>query len=686
MKSIDTPLFRPGRKPTESLAPKPSWIPSSLAWAGLAIWCAPYIVLGALRYGLGKEELGQPLSWVFALIGLQLFASIAVVRDVRVNRSLAITAMLVYVVYFLGVVPGFAAVDSVLPQLCIMALMAISLWLPFASGQLSLAQGGFMAVGAYGSAWLTMQLHWSFFPALLVSSIGVALFGFIVSYPALRLKGVYLAVATLGLGEVVRIFFTNFEPTGGAFGLSGIPKYTQTWQLLLAVTVISIVLFFMARGRIGRAIWAVRHDPIAAMALGINITHIRILTFTAGAFIAGLAGGFQAHYVQFITADDFGLSALIDWLTIVMVGGFETFFGALAATVVLGTLPELMRFLSEWRLLLNGAVLVVFLILRPNGIITRELLGWRFSPAIDPHRGKNASPASANKNFGREPAIDSKAAAIPEAGYSTQSNVNPLLEVKDVSKRFGGITALSDVSLDVREGEIHGLIGPNGAGKTTLFNTIAGFYSVDSGSIYLDGRPIDNLHPQQMVRNGVARTFQNIRLFGNLSALENVMLGAHIPPRGQKRRWFNHNERSTAEQAFKLLNLLGLAEYAQQPASSLSYGDQRRLEIARALASRPKILLLDEPAAGMNATEASALGNVLRQLCQHLGKTILLVEHDMELVMGLCDRITVLNYGKRIASGTPAQVQDNPDVIAAYLGTSKHDKQEATRNASSTVV
>ena len=677
MSSPDRSLFRQARNRTQSSPPKR--IKSTLVWVGLAIWCAPYIVLGTLRYGLGHEDIGQPLSWFFALIGLQLFASIAVVRNVWVNRSLAVMAILVYALYFLGVVPGFTAVDSILPQLCIMALMAISLWLPFASGQLSLAQGGFMAVGAYGSAWLTMQFHWPFLPALLVSSVGVALFGFIVSYPALRLKGVYLAVATLGLGEVIRIFFTNFEPTGGAFGLAGIPKYTQTWQLLLAVAAICAILYFMTRGRIGRAIWAVRNDSITAMALGINITHIRILTFTCGAFIAGLAGGFQAHYVQFITSDDFGLSAMIDWLTIVMVGGFETFFGLLAATAVLGTLPELMRFLSEWRLLLNGAILVVFLILRPNGIITRELLGWRLSPATGPQQKGNAKTLSIRKISTIELISNSKRTAMPVAEGSTHSNTTLLLKVNGVSKRFGGITALSEVSLDVRPGEIHGLIGPNGAGKTTLFNIITGFTSLDSGSIHLGHQPVDNLRPQEMVREGIARTFQNIRLFGGLSALENVMLGAYIQPHRQKGRWpwLNpHNDRSTAKQALELLNLLGLAEYAERPASSLSYGDQRRLEIARALASEPKILLLDEPAAGMNATEAAALGHLLRQLCQSLGKTILIVEHDMELVMGLCDRITVLNYGKRIASGTPSQIQNNPDVIAAYLGTAKNDNQE----------
>lgn len=629
----------------------------SSLWVGLLIWCAPYVLLGFLHYGLKRPGLGEPATWISALIGIQLFASIAVVRDVRSGRILACAAMAVYAVYFWGHVPGFAAVGSVLPQLCIVALMAISLWLPFSSGQLSLAQGGFMAVGAYASAWLTMHLQWPFLPALIAGAAGVALFGFIVSYPALRLKGVYLAVATLGLGEVIRIFFVNFEPTGGAFGLAGIPRYTQTWQLVAAVTIICTALYYLMRGRIGRAIWAVRNDEIAAMALGINITHIRIFTFTFGAFIAGLAGGFHAHYIQFVSPEDFGLSALIDWLTIVMLGGFETFFGALAATLVLGTLPELMRFVSEWRLLLNGAILIVFLVLRPGGIVTRELLGWKFSPAKFPAPGKTQ-----------------------EAQIKAVSEPAPLLEVKEVSKQFGGIIALQGVSLVVKRGEIHGLIGPNGAGKTTLFNTIAGFYPVDAGTIQLGGQTISNLPPQQLVTLGIARTFQNIRLFAGLSALENVMLGAYIQrhtvPSPAMSRPGRNNEQTAAQNALALLDMLGLGNHANRPAGALSYGDQRRLEIARALACDPEILLLDEPAAGMNAAEADDLGRLLRRLCLNFGKTILIVEHDMEFVMELCDQITVLNYGKCIASGTPAQVQENPDVVAAYLGSRAQDQQE----------
>jgi ABC-type branched-subunit amino acid transport system ATPase component/ABC-type branched-subunit amino acid transport system permease subunit len=618
----------------------------------MLIWVLPYAVLFAARYGLGQAKLGEPLSWVSLLLGLQLFATIGMVRDLRRARALVLVAALLYLAYFCGVIPGFSAVSSVLPQLCVVALMAIALWLPFSSGQLSLAQAGFMALGAYGSAWLTSGSQWPFLPALLAGAFGTALVGFVVSYPALRLRGVYLAVATLGLGEVIRIFFVNFEPTGGAFGMSGIPKYTQTWHLVLALALTCVLLFALMRGRIGRAVWAVRNDEIAAAALGVETTRIRILTFTLGAFIAGLAGGLQAHYIRFIAPENYGLAALIDWLVIVMMGGYETFVGPLAATVVLGTLPELMRFLSDWRLLLNGAILVAFLVLRPNGIIGRELLGWRFSPAKVGRAG-------------RVPAAARRAAA--EAGAS-----EVMLAVEGISKRFGGLLALTEVSFEVRRGQIHGLIGPNGAGKTTLFNAITGLYAIDAGRIVFDGEQIHNLRPQQLLRRGIARTFQNIRLFGQLSVLENVMLGGHARMKSGPLRCAlgldRREERAAAQRALHLLGLLDLEQAADDAAETLSYGDQRRLEIARALASDPELLLLDEPAAGMNAGEAAELGTLLRRICSELGKTILLIEHDMELVMSLCERVTVLDHGQLVTSDVPAEVQRHPAVIAAYLG------------------
>ncbi len=622
----------------------------------LALWIGPYALLAGLRYGLGHSALGSPAGWMPSLAGLQLFASVGLLQDLLARRIVLVVALLFYVVFFSGVFPDFAAVGSAFPLICIAALMALAVWLPFSSGQLSLAQAGFMALGAYGAAWLTVEYDWPFAAALGAGAVGTALVGLAVSYPALRLRGIYLAIATLGLGEVIRIFFLNLEATGGAFGFTGIPRYTELWHLVLALLVVSCLIFALMRGRIGRAITAVRQDQVAAASMGIEITRIRVLTFTLGAFLAGLAGGFQAHYVRFIAPENFDVAALIEWLTMVMLGGFETFIGVLTGTLVIGAMPEMLHFLSEWRLTIDGVILIVLLIFRPQGIVTRDLIGWRHAP----------SPARLGRHL---------ATPAPPPALTRSNAPADILTVDGLSKRFGGITALDGVSIAVRRNEIHAVIGPNGAGKTTLFNIMTGLYSASGGSIRFSGEIVDGLSPQQMIRLGMARTFQNIRLFGELTVLENVMLGAHVRTNsgalscafGLDRR----EEYATAAHALELLRILGLTERAHHPAGSLPYGDQRRLEIARALASDPVLLLLDEPAAGMNKAEAVGLAQIIREVRAAFGITVVLIDHDMEFVMPLCDRVTVLNFGLVITAGDPATVQRNEAVVAAYLGSAE---------------
>ena len=527
-------------------------------------------------------------------------------------------------------------------------------------GQLALGHAGFMSVGAYGAALFTLYSGLpsgiSFPVALVIGGIVAALFGIAIGIPALRLKGDYLAIITLGFGEIIRVLITNVEFTGGAKGLRGIPRITNFAYVYIVVIITLVVLFTLLRSRQGRAIISIREDEVAAEASGINTTYYKLLAFTISAFFAGVAGGLYAHYLSVLDPTNFDFNYSIEILVMVVLGGMGSLTGSVIAAIVLTILPEALRDFASARMLIYSVLLIIMMIFRPSGLMgTREFSLWGLITQIKSRVFKSGAQGGSEQAEAAEPPRD-------------------MLEVKDLGIQFGGLKALQGLSFTMNPGEIVGLIGPNGAGKTTVFNLLTAVYQPTTGSIMLEQKSLLGKNTHQITEMGIARTFQNIRLYKELSVIDNVKIGFHDQMNYSttnavtRSRFYWKEEALIERQAMELLAVFDLQHLANAKASNLPYGAQRKLEIARALASKPRLLLLDEPAAGMNPTETAELMNTIRLIRDRFQVAILLIEHDMSLVMGICERIIVLDYGQVIAHGTPEEVRNDPKVIGAYLG------------------
>ena len=527
-------------------------------------------------------------------------------------------------------------------------------------GQLALGHAGFMSVGAYGAALFTLYSGLpsgiSFPVALVIGGIVAALFGIAIGIPALRLKGDYLAIITLGFGEIIRVLITNVEFTGGAKGLRGIPRITNFAYVYIVVIITLVVLFTLLRSRQGRAIISIREDEVAAEASGINTTYYKLLAFTISAFFAGVAGGLYAHYLSVLDPTNFDFNYSIEILVMVVLGGMGSLTGSVIAAIVLTILPEALRDFASARMLIYSVLLIIMMIFRPSGLMgTREFSLWGLIMQIKRRVFKSGAQGGSEQAEAVEPPRD-------------------MLEVKDLGIQFGGLKALQGLSFTMNPGEIVGLIGPNGAGKTTVFNLLTAVYQPTTGSIMLEQKSLLGKNTHQITEMGIARTFQNIRLYKELSVIDNVKIGFHDQMNYSttnavtRSRFYWKEEALIERQAMELLAVFDLQHLANAKASNLPYGAQRKLEIARALASKPRLLLLDEPAAGMNPTETAELMNTIRLIRDRFQVAILLIEHDMSLVMGICERIIVLDYGQVIAHGTPEEVRNDPKVIGAYLG------------------
>ena len=532
------------------------------------------------------------------------------------------------------------------------ATLGLVVLLGFA-GQISLAQAAFFAVGAYALGLGTTNWHLGFWTALALGLAAAAIAGLALGLTTVRLGGHYLAMVTISFGVILDLVLVNYVSlTNGPDGVTGIPRpslFGLSLQSPRAYLVfVLVVLFVVAAGiyllrnsRLGRGMRAVRDNELAAEAVGVPAVALKVVAFVISSVLGALGGALYAAGFSYISPDAFTFDASAVFLTMVIIGGAASAAGGIFGTALLVVLPEVLRFLRGIYLVVYGAAVVLVMVFMPDGVFGMVYrAASRGGVAVDI---PEAPPLSRLLT----------ASSAPTSG-------EPLLEMLDVKKHFGGVRAVDGLDLVVRPGTVHALIGPNGSGKTTALNVISGIYSPTSGEVRFGGKNVTGWRPHRLAAEGLARTFQLIRLWESMTVFENVVVGAQTARRDKD--GLDLGERSLAA-----LGFVGLAPQATNWARQLSYGLQRKVEIARAVASGPRLLLLDEPAAGLNSKEKTDLVDLLRSLVA-MGVTIVVIEHDMALIESVADRVTVLNFGRKIAEGAPSEVLNHPQVVAAYLG------------------
>lgn len=533
-------------------------------------------------------------------------------------------------------------------------------------GLTSFGQAAFMGLGAYTTAVLTTGAGWNPWLGLLAGFGVTALIAWLLGLMTLRMQGHYLPLATIAWGMSLYYVFGNTPALGGFTGLTNIPPIsvfgltltsprTFAYLALVCLGLTAIGAQFLLSSRVGRAMRALRGGPLVAEAFGVNTFRLRVEVFVLAALMASLAGWLYAHSQRFVNPTPFSLQAGIEYLFMAVVGGSGHVWGGVLGAGLITLLREWLRDLlpvligaqGNFEVIVFGILVILTLQFARRGL-------WPLVERALPQEGVRLLPERAR---------------LPERSRPTPGT--PLLEVEHAVKQFGGLRAVNDVSFELRAGEILGLIGPNGAGKSTVFNLVTGVNPATSGRVVFAGRDITRLSAGQIHRLGVARTFQHVHLLPDLTLLANTMMGGYARGRAGLIASLLHLERAEEaalqHEALRQLRRVGLEDQAFTLAGNLALGQQRILEVARALVADPTLLLLDEPAAGLRYGEKMELVALLRRLRDE-GVTILLVEHDMDLVMNLVDRLVVMNYGEKLAEGTPAEIRRNPAVREAYLG------------------
>ena len=535
-------------------------------------------------------------------------------------------------------------------------------------GLTSFGQAAFVGIGAYTTAWFTLNMGLSPWLTLFIGLAFTAASALILALITLRMSGHYLPLATIAWGLSLYYLMGNLDALGKYDGLLGLKSlsifgvdlgtgrgfFVLTWVIVL---VAAVTFLHLLDSRPGRAIRAIKSSTRMAESMGINTFSYKVIIFMLAALIASVSGWLFAHFQRTVNPSAFGLKMGIEYLFMTVVGGVGQVWGALVGATLTKLLddqlqvllPKLIGTSGSYEVIVFGIALVMMLKYLPDGL-------WSF----------------VERRLPRAPRVNdwADAPALPEKSKPRHGDL--VLEVQAIRKEFGGLVAVNDISFNIQAGQIMGLIGPNGAGKSTTFNLITGVLSLTKGAVRFRGEDISNKPSREIARRGMARTFQHVKMIPDMTVLENVALGAH--GRGGKgvvsamARLDRAEERQLMKEAQRQLERIGMGAYLHEQAGNLAMGQQRLLEIARALCADPALLLLDEPAAGLRHKEKQALIEVLRQL-QSEGMSILLVEHDMDLVMDVCDRLVVMEFGTRLMEGTPAEVQQSPEVRAAYLGT-----------------